>query len=62
MRAFRKWVLVSSFAVAAAAGATTKQGPFIGDISEQAAAPYVEIITRILDFIVLYNRLSWPPG
>jgi hypothetical protein len=60
MRSLRKWVLVLSLAAAVTAGAA-RRAP-IPDFSERAPSTFEEVVTVFLDFFVLYNRLSFPPG
>ena len=60
MRSLRKWALVLSLATAVTAGAA-RRAP-IPDVSERVPPRFQEVVTVVLDFIVLYNRFSIPPG
>ena len=60
MRSLRKWVLVLSLAAAVTAGAS-RRAP-VPDLTERAPSTLEEVVTAFLDFVVLYNRLSFPPG
>ena len=60
MRSLRKWALVLSLAAAVTAGAA-RRAPVSG-ISERAPSTFEEVATVVLDFFVLYSRISFPPG